>query len=267
MAGFAPLCGACYESSMSPARDVISIEGLRVDCVVGVYPNERNRVQPLEIGVRMVLDTRRAGESERLSQTIDYAATANQIAFLLRSCRFYMLETAARALTRLLLAPPAPGERRARIQEVTLRLTKPYALGGHGVPSLEIHRSARDVTLAHENKPFGTVDIIEETRHVGIYRLNLAPGRGIPLHVHETMQESEMILGDGLLCQGRPTPAGTMFRWPKGAAHRYDNPSDQWQSILCVDSPPFLPEDEIEVEGTPAEVKPLPPFIPVPVMS
>lgn len=249
------------------SRDVISIEGLRVDCVVGVYPRERNRVQPLEVSVRMGLDTRRAGATERLGDTVDYAATANQIAFLLRSCRFHMLETAARALARLLLAPPAPGERRARIQELTLRLEKPYALAGHGVPSLEIHRSARDVTLAHEHKPFGTVDVIEETRHVGIYRLNLAPGRGIPLHVHKTMQESEMILGDGLLCQGKPVAAGTMFRWPKDAPHRYDNPTDRWQSILCVDSPPFLPEDEIEVEGSPAEVKPLPPFIPVPVPS
>lgn len=249
------------------ARDVISIEGLRVDCVVGVYPRERNRVQPLEVSVRMGLDTRRAGATERLGDTVDYAATANQIAFLLRSCRFHMLETAARALARLLLAPPAPGERRARVQELTLRLEKPYALAGHGVPSLEIHRSARDVTLAHEQKPFGTVDVIEETRHVGIYRLNLAPGRGIPLHVHKTMQESEMILGDGLLCQGKPVAAGTMFRWPKDAPHRYDNPTDRWQSILCVDSPPFLPEDEIEVEGSPAEVKPLPPFIPVPVPS
>jgi dihydroneopterin aldolase len=247
---------------MSRARDVISIEGLRVDCVVGVYPHERHRVQPLEVGVRLVLDTRRAGASESFADTVDYAATANQIAFLLRSCRFHMLETAARALTRLLLAPPAAGERRARIQEVSLRLTKPYALAGHGVPSLEVHREASDVTLSHETKPFGTVDILDETKHVGIYRLNVAPGRSIPLHVHHEMQESELILGDGLLCQRRPVAAGTVFRWPKGAPHRYDNPTERWQSILCVDSPPFIPEDEVEVEGEPADVKPQPPFIP-----
>jgi dihydroneopterin aldolase len=175
-----------------------------------------------------------------------------------------MLEAAARALARLLLAPPGPGEQHARIEEVTLRLTKPYALAGHGVPSLEIHRTASDVRLEHEVKPFGTVDIVDETRHVGIYRLNIAPGKGIPLHVHRTMQETELVLGDALLCQGKPVPAGTVFRWPKDAAHRYDNPSDRWQSILCVDSPPFLPEDEIEVEGEPADVRPQPPFIPGP---
>ncbi|GAB5540750.1 MAG: hypothetical protein SangKO_005100 [Sandaracinaceae bacterium] len=247
---------------MSKARDVIRIQGLRVDCVVGVYPHERHRVQPLEVDVAMTLDTRRAGQRERLAHTVDYAATANQIAFLLRSCRFYMLETAARALTRLLLAPPAPGERRARIQEVELRLTKPFALAGHGVPSLQVTRDASDVSLTHEKKPFGTVDILDETKHVGIYRLNLAPGGVIPLHVHRTMQESELVLGDGLLCQGKPVAAGTVFRWPKEAPHRYDNPTDAWQSILCVDSPPFIPEDEVEVEGEPADVRPLPPFIP-----
>lgn len=247
---------------MERGRDIIAIEGLRVDCVVGVYPHERHRVQPLEVTVRMVVDTRRAGASESFAHTVDYAAIANQIAFLLRSCRFHMLETAARALTRLLLAPPAPGERRARIQGLSLRLTKPFALAGHGVPSLEVHRSASDVTLSHETKSFGTVDIVDETRQAGIYRLNVAPKRSIPLHLHRRMQESELILGEGLLCQDRPVPAGTVFRWPKGAAHRYENPTDRWQSILCVDSPPFVPEDEVEVEGVPTDVKPQPPFIP-----
>ncbi len=244
------------------ATDVISIEGLRIDCVVGVYPHERDRPQPLDVDIRMRLDTRRAGASERLAYTIDYTATANQIAFLLHSCRFYMLETAAHVLCRFLLAPPAPGERRARIEEVTLRLHKPYALAGHGVPSLEVRRRAREVTLEREVKPFGTVDIVAETRRVGVYRLNIEPGRGIPLHAHHKMRESELVLGAGLLCQGQPVGAGTTFRWPHGAAHRWDNPTRQWQSVLCVDSPPFIPTDEIEVDGEPAEVRAQAPFIP-----
>lgn len=245
------------------ATDVITIEGLRVDCVVGVYPHERDRPQPLDLDVRLSLDTRRAGASERLAHSIDYTATANQLAFLLHSCRFYMLETAAHVLTRFLLAPPAPGERRGRVHEVWLRLKKPYALAGHGVPSLEVRRCAAEVQLTHEAKPFGTVDIIEETRRVGVYRLNIAPGQGIPLHQHQRMTEAELMLGEGLLCQDRKVAPGTVFRWPKGAAHRYDNPTDEWQSILCVDSPPFLASDEIEVEGEPAEVRPQAPFIPL----
>ena len=250
---------------MATASDVIAIDGLRVDCVVGIHPHERHRVQPLEVDVRMAVDTRRAGAAERLALTVDYAATARQIAFVLRSCRFFMLEAAARAIARLLLAPPGPGEGRPRVQEVQLTLRKPYALAGHGVPSLSVVREASEVELGRETKPWGTVDVVDETRHVGIYRLNVAPGEGIPLHVHRQMQESELILTDGLECQRRPVRAGTAFRWPKGAAHRYDNPTDRWQSILCVDSPPFIPEDEVVVDGEPAEVKPEPPFLPAAV--
>jgi len=246
------------------ATDTIAIEGLRIDCVVGVYPHERDRPQPLEVDVRMRLDTRRAGESERLAQSVHYGAVANQIAFLLHSCKFYLLETAAHVLTRYLLAPPAPGERRGRIEEVFLRLKKPYALAGHGVPSLEVTRHAREVSLGQERKRWGTVDIVDETRHCGVYRLNIAPGWGIPLHVHRRMREAELVLGDGVLCQNRPVAPGTIFRWPLDTPHRWDNPTDEWQSILCVDSPPFDPADEIEVEGEPAPVRPQAPFIPMP---
>ena len=31
--------------------------------------------------------------------------------------------------------------------------------------------------------------------------------------------------------------------------HRYDNPTERWQTVLCVDSPRFLPDDEVEVHG------------------
>ena len=239
--------------------DVIEIRGLKVECIVGVYPQERDSPQPLEIDVRLELEP--VLEVHRLRQTVDYAAIASQIAFVLQHCRFFLLETAATALARLLLAPPALGEERARIQAATVRLVKPLALGGVGIPSLEIHREAADVTLGREDKPFGTVDIVHETREVGIYRLNVAPGRSIPLHVHRVMEEAEMVLGDNLLLNGDPVAAGTVHRWPHDLAHRYDNPSERWASILCIDSPPFVPGDEIEVSGEPGRAVPERPFL------
>lgn len=228
--------------------DIIRIEGLTVDCVVGLYPYERGTPQPLRLDVELGLDTELAARRERLRHSVDYAALCDQLAFLLRSCRFRMLETAAHALCRYLLAPPLPGDRRSQLARVHLRLTKPTALSGRATPSLEIERDAAWYEPSQEHKPFGTVDVIHETKDAGIYRLNLAPQRGIPLHVHRVMQESEMVLGSGLLCQGRPVSAGSVFAWPKGTAHSYHNPTRRIQSILCVDSPPFLPEDEIAVE-------------------
>ncbi len=245
-----------YLHGTMPGLDVIAIEALKVDCVVGVYPHERDRLQPLRVDLYMEVDTRTAGQHERLRDTVDYAQIAAQVSFLLTSCRFGMLETAAHALSRFLLAPPAWGERRGQIEALRLRLTKPSALGGFAVPSLEIRRDASEVTLETEESRFGKVDIVFETREAGIYRLNVAPGSKIPLHVHRKMRESEMLLSEGLLCQGRPTVLGSVFHWPHNAPHIYENPTDRYQTILCVDSPPFLEDDEIEVKGVPAKVEP-----------
>lgn len=238
--------------------DVIAIEGLTVSCVVGVYPHERNTPQPLRVDLYLEVETRKAAELERLRETIDYAAVAAQLTFLLRACRFQMLETAAHALSRYLLAPAALGERRAQVEALRLRLTKPSALSGHAVPYLEIRRDASDVTIETENTRFGRADILFETSEVGIYRLNVAPLSCIPLHLHRKMRESEMVLSDGLSCNGKLVPQGTVHHWPLEAAHRYDNPTDRYQTILCVDSPPFVEDDEIDVEGEPARVAPAP---------
>ena len=243
------------------ARDAIRIDNLLIDCVVGVYPHERQVPQPLRVDVEMRCDTEQAGAAERLGRTIDYAALAAQIAFLLQSSRFSLLETAAHALARTLLSAPGPGERRARVESLRLRLTKPDALLGNGIPSLEIERDAPWAVLRHEAQEWGQVDVIAETREAGIYRLNVAAGATIPLHIHRQMRESEMVLSDGLICQGRPVPAGTVHRWPLGAAHGYQNPTDRVQTILCVDCPPFIEADEIKVTGEPAVVAPELPFL------
>lgn len=242
--------------------DRIRIEGLEVRCVVGVYPKERNVTQRLIVDAELGLDLDGAGRNERLSQTIDYAHMSHQLAFLLERSRFRMLETAAHALVAYLLLPPAPGERRAQIAEARVRLTKPEALRNRATPSVDITRAQGFVTYDVEEKPFGTVDVVLETQDAGIYRLNVAPGKSIPLHVHQVMDESELVLTNGLLCQGAPAPAGTVRRWPKDAPHLYENPTDRWQSILCVDSPPFIESDERPVTGEPAVVAPEPKWLP-----
>jgi FolB domain-containing protein len=227
--------------------DRIELNGLEVDCVVGIYPRERNLPQKLRVDLAMHFSTEHAARKEAVSATVDYSTIAAQLAFLLRSCEFGLLETAAHALARYLLAPPALGERRAQIEAISLKLTKPYALGGAAVPSLCIERDRNWVSISHEEKPFGVVDIIHETRRASIYRLNVAPGAEIPLHVHKVMRESEMVLSEGLLCQNEPIAVGAVHHWPKAAAHSYANPTQKFQTILCVDSPHFIETDEIVV--------------------
>lgn len=232
----------------SARLDVIELGDLQVRCIVGVYPSEKSTPQPLEVSLALHLDTRAAARNESLRHTVDYARLAGELRFLLEHCRFRLLETAAHALARYVLAPPLPEAPRARVLAVDVTLRKPRALGGEGVPRLTVHRRAVDEEYEVETQDFGEVDVVHEHPGCGIYRLRVAPGRSIPTHLHRRMEESELVLGSGLLLQRQPVRAGSAFVWPHGLPHRYDNPTSQWQTILCVDRPSFDPADEVEVD-------------------
>lgn len=240
---------------MNSNLDVIRISGLEVVCIVGIYPDERNTPQPLSVDVALYFNTKKAGLSEDLSLTIDYAAVSAQVVFLLEACEFQLLETAAEALATFLLTTPAQSESRAQVEKVEVKLTKPSALAGRATPSLAITRHRSELAPQEvEDKTWGTVDVLFETDDVGIYRLNVAPQNGIPLHVHRIMDECEFVMTEGIQCQLKVTPVGAVFCWPKGAPHRYDNPTNTWQSVLCVDRPKFIPSDEIPVDPAVTEL-------------
>lgn len=227
---------------------------MTVECVVGVYGAERNRTQPLTVKLELFLDTRGVAS---LSGTVDYARLAGEVRFLLECCRFKLLETAAEALARYILAPATADSPHAKVFAVNVELTKPDALPGHAVPSLRIFRRADEVAYTVETKGFGQVDVVHEGAGYGIYRLRVKAGGFIPTHVHKVMEEHELILGSGLLLQGKPVKRGTAFHWPKDFAHRYDNPTSTEQTILCVDSPAFIPTDEVEIAEPQSGLEPV----------
>lgn len=245
------------EQIVSPSTgrplDVLTIDNVRVRCIVGLYASEAFEPQPLEVSLTLHLDTSGAADDRSLAATVDYARLEGEVRFLLESCRFRMLETAAQALARYVLAPPTGDRPHQMVEAVDVVLRKPEALGGAGagVPVLRIRRFAVDQRYTIEQRPFGEVDVIHESASCGIYRLRIAPGRAIPTHVHRRLEEAELVLGSKLLVQRRPVRAGTAFRWPHDLPHRYDNPAEVEQTVLCVDRPAFVPEDEIEVPDPP----------------
>jgi dihydroneopterin aldolase len=229
--------------------DVIELRGLTVDCIVGVFNRERFTAQPLRLDVALFLDTRGAATGGKLAHTVNYGRLAGELRFLLEACRFELLESAAEAVSRYVLAPPTADVLRAQVRAATVRVTKPQALGGLVVPSLQVHRTAEEMVYPSEEKSFGQVDVIHEGAGYGVYRLRVKPGGTIPTHLHQRMEESELVLGPGLLLQGQPVERGMAFHWPRGFPHRYDNPTDLEQTVLCVDRPGFIASDEQETEA------------------
>ncbi len=233
---------------MTRQLDRLSLRGMRFDCIVGLFDFERNTPQPLELDVTLHFDTREAARNGRLVQTVDYSRLLGELRFILMASRFRLLESAAEAVAAWVLAPPSVDVPRPHVEEIDVQLSKLVALSGAAVPTLEIHRTRADYAMITETKSFGYVDIVFETKECGVYRERLHPRTVLPTHVHHQFDESELVLGSGLLLQGQPVAAGLAHTWPRNFPHRYENTTDIEQSFLCIDRPAFIPTDEVEVD-------------------
>ena len=228
----------------------ISIAQLEVECLIGVLDPERRVPQIVKVDLSIDIDARAAAASDNLRHSWDYDHIAAVVAFILQSGRFHLLETAAWSLMRFLLLPPISGVDRAQAQACRVRLTKPGALPGKAQPMVECQSASSDHHYNREEKSWGWVDVVEENRRLGLYRLTLQPGCELPTHHHKRMREAEIVLSEGLTGWQQDKPArglgqGEIFRWERGQTHGYRNPSAGPASLLCIDAPPFDPNDEI----------------------
>ncbi len=234
--------------------DTIQLRDLKVDCIIGVNASERVSPQRLLVQAELHLNTDIAACSDRLEETVDYEIVASQILFLLHLGQFQLLETACHALCRTLLLPPTEGEHRAAIESVRLRIEKPEGLLGRAIPCLEVCRHRSDVSYRVQERSFGSLHLVHETPKLGIYRVNLAPGRNVPLHMHRQIHEAEMLLTNGVLVQDNLGLRGSVRLWPRNFPHSYHNPTAETQGILCLCRPPYSELDEISVEGQAAPI-------------
>ena len=75
--------------------DSIIISGLRELGVHGVLAEEQTRPQPFEVDVELSVDVSRAGESDDIEHTVDYAAVAESVSRVVRSERYQLIERLA----------------------------------------------------------------------------------------------------------------------------------------------------------------------------
>ncbi|HVM40986.1 MAG TPA: dihydroneopterin aldolase [Acidimicrobiia bacterium] len=75
--------------------DTIAITGIRAMGVHGALEEEQQRPQPFEIDVELEVDLRNPGETDRLEDTVDYAAVAEAAVRVVESERHHLLERLA----------------------------------------------------------------------------------------------------------------------------------------------------------------------------
>src|SRR6185436_5684326 len=106
-------------SGMTKNADLVSLSkvSLSFPCVLGLTEWERRGTQTLELELAMNLDLDAAASGD-LRKSVDYAAALDHVKFIAQRGRWLLLESMAAAMARLVLAPPAAGEKRAQVHSV-----------------------------------------------------------------------------------------------------------------------------------------------------
>ncbi|WP_181919318.1 dihydroneopterin aldolase [Alkalilimnicola ehrlichii] len=99
--------------------DTVSIEGLRLATVIGVFEWEREVQQTLGLDLVLQVDIAAAASSDRLEDTVDYGALAADLAGFYQESRYQLVEALAEATAKRVLS------RYPVVSTVTVRLAKP----------------------------------------------------------------------------------------------------------------------------------------------
>lgn len=113
--------------------DKVTIENLRLSCMIGCYPEERLAPQSLLLTLTLHTDIRRAASSDQLDDAIDYDALAKKIAVLAAQQQRRLLEALAEDIAALCL-------RESPAAAVTVLLRKPGVPAAADAASVEITR-------------------------------------------------------------------------------------------------------------------------------
>ncbi len=127
--------GTCEEKCMTDyAHDRIFIRDLTARCILGIFPEER--VKPQEVLINLVLftDTRQAGKTDCIEDTVDYKAIKNKVLELVEQSSFFLVEKLAQQIADCCLN--AEG-----VQKVQVTVDKPGALRFARSVAVEIIRT------------------------------------------------------------------------------------------------------------------------------
>ncbi len=110
-------------------------KNLRVDCVIGVYPQERTGSQPLFLDVEVDYDFAPAAVTDELTAALDYDRIAGGLADVARTGRFLLLETLAEASAAFCL------ETFPEVTAVRLEIRKPRAVEAADASFVRVERN------------------------------------------------------------------------------------------------------------------------------
>lgn len=117
----------------------IGIEDLKIECIIGDLPQERETAQQLLVTVAFDHDVSAVAESDSLEDTVDYVAVADFCRVTAVNGKYRMIEALAAALVDGILE-------KFPVTAVSIRLRKPEAILEAAATTVQV-RKERGKTL------------------------------------------------------------------------------------------------------------------------
>lgn len=116
--------------------DIIYLNDLRIDTVIGIFDWERRVKQTISLDIEMATNIRKAAATDTIEDTLDYKAVAKRIIHFVEQSEFQLVETLAERICEIIL-------NEFSVPWVKLRLNKQGAVRGARDVGVLIERGTR----------------------------------------------------------------------------------------------------------------------------
>jgi len=103
--------------------DIIFLNDLRIETIIGIYDWERETKQTVILDLEMAADIKKAAASDKIEDTLDYKGVAKRIIQYVEESEFQLVETLAERVAQIILTEFA-------VPWVRLKLNKIGAIRG-----------------------------------------------------------------------------------------------------------------------------------------
>ena len=114
-------------------KDLVFIEDLRIQTVIGVFDWEREITQTISLDLRMAYDISQAAKSDDIVDTLDYKAVSKRLIQFVESSEFQLVEALAEHCASIVLEE-------FPVTWLRLKLSKPGAVRGSSAVGAIIER-------------------------------------------------------------------------------------------------------------------------------
>ena len=113
--------------------DIVFIEDLTIETVIGIYDWERKIRQKVIFNIEMATDIAKAAETDTIEHTLDYKAVSKRIIGFVEASEFQLVETLAEKVAEII-------QKEFNVNWLSLKLSKPGAVRGSRAVGVKIQR-------------------------------------------------------------------------------------------------------------------------------